>query len=226
MRESLRLLSQNWTALGIPFETGHHTRTMFLDAKEIVVSPGVPLDIEPLSAARASRVPIISEIELAFRYLQGDIVAVTGSNGKTTTTTLIGEILKNTGRPVQVGGNIGVAMSSLVDTSTAETINVVEVSSFQLDGIRTFRPNVGVLLNITPDHLDRYAGFQAYRRSKFRLFENQKESGRCRAESRTIHRSIRRQLQCRRRFACSAVSFQWIGAPFRMEIDCFLTEVR
>jgi UDP-N-acetylmuramoylalanine--D-glutamate ligase len=157
----------------IPFETGHHTRTMFLDAEEIVVSPGVPLDIEPLAAARASRVPVISEIELAFRYLQGEVVAITGSNGKTTTTTLIGEVLKASRRPVQVGGNIGVAMTGLVATSTVQTINVVEVSSFQLDAIRSFRPHVGVLLNITPDHLDRYSGFEAYRASKFRLFGNQ-----------------------------------------------------
>jgi UDP-N-acetylmuramoylalanine--D-glutamate ligase len=148
---------------------------MFLEADEIVVSPGVPLDIEPLKAARQKGVPIVSEIELASRYLQGEIVAITGSNGKTTTTTLIGEILKATGRPVQVGGNIGVAMSGLVESSTPQTINVVETSSFQLDGIRTFRPHVGVLLNITPDHLDRYTDFQAYRASKFRLFENQSE---------------------------------------------------
>lgn len=160
-------------AAGIPYETEHHTRLMFLEAEEIVVSPGVPLDIEPLAAARASRVPVISELELAFRYLKGKVVAITGSNGKTTTTTLIGEILQTTGRHIQVGGNIGVAMSGLVATSTPDTVNVVEVSSFQLDGIRTFRPDVGVLLNITPDHLDRYAGFQAYRASKFRLFDNQ-----------------------------------------------------
>jgi len=160
-------------AVGIPYEVGHHTRSMFLDADEIVVSPGVPLDIEPLAAARASGVPIISEVELAFRYLEGEVVAITGSNGKTTTTTLIGEILKAAGRQVQVGGNIGVAMSGLVAGSTPETINVIEVSSFQLDGIRTFRPDVSVLLNITPDHLDRYANFQAYRASKFRIFENQ-----------------------------------------------------
>ncbi len=160
-------------AAGIPYETGHHTRLMFLDAEEIVVSPGVPLDIEPLAAARASRVPIIAEVELAFRYLKGKIVAITGSNGKTTTTTLTGEILKAAGRDVQVGGNIGVAMTGLVAGSTPETINVVEVSSFQLDGIRTFRPDVGVLMNITPDHLDRYASFEAYCASKFRLFENQ-----------------------------------------------------
>jgi UDP-N-acetylmuramoylalanine--D-glutamate ligase len=158
---------------GIPYETGHHTRLMFLEADEIVVSPGVPLDIEPLSAARASGVSIISEVELASRYLLGDIVAVTGSNGKTTTTTLLGEIMRAAGRRVQVGGNIGVALSSLVPGSTADTVNVVEVSSFQLDGICDFRPHVAVLLNITPDHLDRYADFQGYRASKFRIFQNQ-----------------------------------------------------
>jgi len=140
------------------------------------VSPGVPLDIPPLGAARRKGIPIVSEIEMAFRYLQGDVVAITGSNGKTTTTTLVGEVLNTTGRPVQVGGNIGTAMSLLVESSRPDTINVVEVSSFQLDGIWNFRPNVAVLTNITPDHLDRYADFKAYRASKFRIFENQQSS--------------------------------------------------
>jgi UDP-N-acetylmuramoylalanine--D-glutamate ligase len=162
--------------LGIPYEAGGHTEARFLEAEEIVMSPGVPLDIPPLGAARRKGIPIVSEIEVAFRYLQGEIVAITGSNGKTTTTTLIGEVLNTTGRPVQVGGNIGTAMSSLVDSSRPTTINVVEVSSFQLDGIRKFRPGVAVLTNITPDHLDRYADFKAYRASKFRVFENQTSS--------------------------------------------------
>jgi UDP-N-acetylmuramoylalanine--D-glutamate ligase len=164
------------TAAGIAYETGRHTTQMFVDAEEIVVSPGVPLDIEPLRNARKRGVPIVSELEVAFRYLQGDIVAITGSNGKTTTTTLVGEILRDTGRPVQVGGNIGTAMSSLVNTSTSNTVNVVEVSSFQLDGTRKFRPGVAVLLNITPDHLDRYRDFADYRTSKFRIFRNQESS--------------------------------------------------
>jgi UDP-N-acetylmuramoylalanine--D-glutamate ligase len=162
--------------LGIPYESGGHTAARFLEAEEIVMSPGVPLDIPPLGAARRKGIPIVSEIEVAFRYLQGEIVAITGSNGKTTTTTLIGEVLNTTGRPVQVGGNIGTAMSSLVDSSRPTTINVVEVSSFQLDGIQKFRPRVAVLTNITPDHLDRYADFKAYRASKFRIFENQNSS--------------------------------------------------
>jgi UDP-N-acetylmuramoylalanine--D-glutamate ligase len=163
-------------SLSIPYETGGHTAARFLEAEEIVMSPGVPLDIPPLGAARRKGVPIVSEIEIAFRYIKGDVVAITGSNGKTTTTTLAGEVLNATRRPVQVGGNIGTAMSSLVDSSQPDTINVVEVSSFQLDGIQKFRPNVAVLMNITPDHLDRYADFNAYRASKFRIFENQKSS--------------------------------------------------
>lgn len=163
-------------SLGIPYESGGHTAARFLEAEEIVMSPGVPLDIPPLRAARRKGIPIVSEIEVAFRYLQGEIVAITGSNGKTTTTTLIGEVLNTTGRSVQVGGNIGTAMSSLVDSSRPTTINVVEVSSFQLDGIQKFRPRVAVLTNITPDHLDRYVDFKAYRASKFRIFENQQSS--------------------------------------------------
>jgi UDP-N-acetylmuramoylalanine--D-glutamate ligase len=163
-------------ALGIPWEGGQHTAAKFLQADEIVVSPGVPLNIPPLQAARAKGVPIISELELASRYLKGDIIGITGSNGKTTTTTLVGEILKAAGKTVQVGGNIGTAMCGLVDTSTPFTINVIEVSSFQLDAIVKFRPRVAALLNVTPDHLDRYADFAAYRRSKFRIFENQTDA--------------------------------------------------
>ena len=163
-------------SLGIPYEAGGHTASRFLEAEEIVMSPGVPLTIPPLGAARRKGVPIVSEIEVAFRYLQGEIVAITGSNGKTTTTSLVGEVLNSTGRPVQVGGNIGTAMSSLVDSSGPTTINVIEVSSFQLDGIQKFRPRVAVLTNITPDHLDRYADYGAYRASKFRIFENQQPS--------------------------------------------------
>jgi len=135
----------------------------------------VPLNIKPLEAARAKGIPIISELELASRYLKGEIVAITGSNGKTTTTTLVGEILKAAGKTVQVGGNIGTAMCGLVDRSNRDTINVIEVSSFQLDAIVSFRPKVAALLNITPDHLDRYRDFAAYRQSKFRIFMNQRD---------------------------------------------------
>jgi len=163
-------------AAGIEWESGQHTMSHFVDADQIVVSPGVPLNIPPLEAARAQGVPIVSELELASQYLQGDIVGITGSNGKTTTTTLVGEILKAAGKTVQVGGNIGTAMCGLVDTSTPHTINVIEVSSFQLDAIVHFRPKVAALLNVTPDHLDRYPDFAAYRKSKFRIFKNQSEA--------------------------------------------------
>ncbi|HEX5000188.1 MAG TPA: UDP-N-acetylmuramoyl-L-alanine--D-glutamate ligase [Terriglobia bacterium] len=160
-------------AMGIPYETGGHSPDRFLSADEIVVSPGVPLDLPPLKMAREKGVPIIGEIELAARDLRGDIVAITGSNGKTTTTALVGAILKASGRPVQVGGNIGVALAELTETSTEETVNVIEVSSFQLDTIDRFHPRSAALLNITPDHLDRYSSFEAYRASKFRIFMNQ-----------------------------------------------------
>jgi UDP-N-acetylmuramoylalanine--D-glutamate ligase len=150
-----------------------HSTDRFRDAEEIVVSPGVRPDIEPLVNARASGVSVVGEMEVASRYLEGDIVAVTGSNGKTTTTSLLAHILNAGSRPVQVGGNIGTPLADLVGSSSAETINVIEVSSFQLDSIRDFRPDVGVLLNITPDHLDRYDDFAAYRSSKLKLFANQ-----------------------------------------------------
>jgi UDP-N-acetylmuramoylalanine--D-glutamate ligase len=160
-------------ALGIPYETGGHSIDRFLAADEIVVSPGVPLDIAPLRAAREKGVPIVGEIELASRRLRGDIVAITGSNGKTTTTALVGAIMQASGRPVQVGGNIGIAMTDLIAGSTDATVNVIEVSSFQLDTTDRFHPRAAALLNITPDHLDRYESFAAYRASKFRIFRNQ-----------------------------------------------------
>lgn len=161
---------------GIECETGGHSLKRFEDADEVVVSPGVPLDIDPLRASRRRGIPVVSELEVAARYLEGDVVALTGSNGKTTTTALVGHILASGSRPVQVGGNIGTPVSALVASSRMETINVIEVSSFQLDGIQRFRPHVGVLLNIAPDHMDRYRNFEAYRQSKLRLFANQNEN--------------------------------------------------
>lgn len=169
------VLRNEFDRMGIAHEAGLHSIDRFVGAREVIVSPGVPLDIDPLVRARKNGVGIVSEMEVATRYLEGDIVAVTGSNGKTTTTSLVGHILRRGPRPVQVGGNIGTPVSDLVETSTEDTINVIEVSSFQLDGISRFRPRVGVLLNITPDHLDRYTDFEAYRSVKFQLFRNQTE---------------------------------------------------
>ncbi len=158
---------------GITVETGGHGERTFRGQDLIVVSPGVPVDAAPLVQARASGEPVIGEIELAAQNLTGPIVAITGSNGKTTTTTLAGEILAAGGLPVAVGGNIGTPAISLIAAATKETIFVLEISSFQLETIQTFRPKVAVILNITPDHLDRHRTFQTYVDAKARIFENQ-----------------------------------------------------
>jgi UDP-N-acetylmuramoylalanine--D-glutamate ligase len=161
---------------GIAVETGGHGERTFRGQDLIVVSPGVPVDAPPLVQARASGEPVIGEIELAAQHIAGPVVAITGSNGKTTTTTLAGEILTAGGFPTLVGGNIGTPAISLVERVTRETMVVLEVSSFQLETIQTFRPKVAVILNITPDHLDRHRTFQAYVDAKVRIFENQQAS--------------------------------------------------
>jgi UDP-N-acetylmuramoylalanine--D-glutamate ligase len=141
----------------------------------IVPSPGVPSSHPGLIAARAAGVPIWSEIELAWRFLRGRVIAITGSNGKTTTTSLVGHILAAVGKPVIVAGNIGTPLIARVDESNEKTITVAEVSSFQLELIDKFRPDISVLLNLTPDHLDRHVSFEDYARAKTRIFENQAE---------------------------------------------------
>lgn len=160
----------------IRYEIGGHSTALFDSADLIVVSPGVPLSLPVLQQAAQTGKTLISEIELASRYLRGNVIAITGTNGKTTTTTLIGEILRTAGFPVQVGGNIGTPLISLVESSTEDTWSVVELSSFQLEAAPTFRPNIAVILNITPDHLDRYASFDAYAQAKLNIFENQVSS--------------------------------------------------
>jgi UDP-N-acetylmuramoylalanine--D-glutamate ligase len=141
----------------------------------VVVSPGVPANAPLLEQARKLDIPVWSEIELAWRFLRGKLVAITGSNGKTTTTSLIAHILQTAGIPTLVGGNIGVPLLTLVDASMHSTVTVAEVSSFQLETIDAFCPEIGVLLNLTPDHLDRHASFDEYARAKMRMFENQRE---------------------------------------------------
>src|SRR6266566_913209 len=158
---------------GITVETGGHGERAFQNQDLIVVSPGVPVDAEPIMQARALGQKVIGEIELAAEFLQGEIVAITGSNGKTTTTTLTGQILAAGGLKTLVGGNIGTPAISLVAQSAPETVTVLEVSSFQLETIRGFRPKIAVVLNVTPDHLDRHRTFSAYVAAKARLFENQ-----------------------------------------------------
>jgi UDP-N-acetylmuramoylalanine--D-glutamate ligase len=158
---------------GIAVETGGHGERTFQNQDLIVVSPGVPVDAEPIAQARALGQSVIGEIELAAQFLPGPIVAITGSNGKTTTTTLTGQILSTAGLKTLVGGNIGTPAISLVAQATQETVAVLEVSSFQLETIRSFHPKIAVVLNVTPDHLDRHRTFSAYADAKARLFENQ-----------------------------------------------------
>src|SRR5713101_4567386 len=159
---------------GITVETGGHCERTFRGQDLIVVNPGVPVDAAQLVQARALGESVIGEIELAAQFLPGPIVAITGSNGKTTTTTLTGEILAAGGFPTLVGGNIGTPAISLAERAKPETVTVLEVSSFQLETIRTFRPKVAVVLNVTPDHLDRHRTFEAYVDAKARMFENQR----------------------------------------------------
>jgi UDP-N-acetylmuramoylalanine--D-glutamate ligase len=158
---------------GIIIETGGHGERTFHGQDLIVVSPGMPADSPPLVQARALGEPVIGEIELAAQFLPKSIVAITGSNGKTTTTTLTGEIITAGGYPTRVGGNIGTPAISLVATARPDSVVVLEVSSFQLETIQTFRPRVAVVLNVTPDHLDRHRTFETYVDAKGRIFENQ-----------------------------------------------------
>jgi UDP-N-acetylmuramoylalanine--D-glutamate ligase len=141
----------------------------------VVVSPGVPATIIPIRYAERAGAEVIGEVELAARYLKGRIVAITGSNGKTTTTSLIGELLRDAGLPVQVGGNIGKALISMVKSSQDDGWTVVELSSFQLETIKTFHPTIAVVLNVTPNHMDRYETFNDYAAAKHRIFMNQTE---------------------------------------------------
>ncbi len=158
---------------GFSVEAGSHGLLTFRRQDLIVVSPGVPMSTPELKQVRAMGAHIIGELELGFEYLKGEVVAVTGSNGKTTTTSLIGEILKAAGRPTLVGGNIGRPVTAMVEESSAESWSVLEVSSFQLETVETFRPKIALVLNITPDHLDRHGTFEAYAALKARITEFQ-----------------------------------------------------
>ena len=160
-------------AAGVKLELGSHEAATFARASKVVVSPGVPFDLPELQVARRAGIPVLAEIEMAFEYLKGTVAAVTGTKGKSTTTAALGAMLKEAGRDARVGGNIGEALSSLVDGSTDDTVFAVEVSSFQLEGILRFRPRVAVFLNLSADHLDRHPSFEAYKAAKARIFENQ-----------------------------------------------------
>ena len=160
-------------AAGVQLEVGGHNAQTFESAHLVVVSPGVPLDQPVLDAASAQNVEIIGELELASRLVKGRVIAITGTKGKSTTTTLVGRILTASGRKVLVGGNIGVPLSAQVEQSTPDTLHVVETSSFQLETTTTFRPWIAVWLNFADDHLDRHPSIDAYASAKARIFANQ-----------------------------------------------------
>ena len=166
--------------MGVELKTGGHREEDFLSAGLIVVSPGVPGGHPYLEAAREKGVLVVSDIELAWRMLDCPVVAVGGTNGKSTTTALLGTVFEKEGRKVFVGGNIGTPViehiEGVFDSGEKADVCVLEISSFQLETTATFNPHIGILLNITEDHLDRYSGFGEYARTKFRLFENQNPS--------------------------------------------------
>ncbi|MBI9084803.1 MAG: UDP-N-acetylmuramoyl-L-alanine--D-glutamate ligase [Desulfobacterales bacterium] len=160
-------------ALGVELALGGHPESIFAHTDLIVLSPGVPHTLAPLERARRQGIAVVGEMELAARFITAPVVAVTGTNGKTTTTELVGQMLAASGQRVFVGGNIGTPLIGFVDRPVPVDTVVAEVSSFQLDTMERFKPAVAVLLNITEDHLDRYADFEAYAASKARIFMNQ-----------------------------------------------------
>jgi UDP-N-acetylmuramoylalanine--D-glutamate ligase len=169
LKEEARRLRE----MGVRLELGEHRAETFTGASMVVVSPGVPWERPELEAARAAGVPVIAELELAFRHLEGRVAAITGTKGKSTTTAALGAMLREAGLDARVGGNIGAPLIGLVEGSTKATTFAVEVSSFQLEGTVRFHPHVAVWLNLSPDHLDRHPSLEAYVAAKARLFANQ-----------------------------------------------------
>jgi UDP-N-acetylmuramoylalanine--D-glutamate ligase len=161
--------------LGVEVHLGREEETLLEGIDLVVKSPGVPGETLLVTGARARAIPVWSEIELGSRLLSGTLLGVTGTNGKTTTCELLGEVFRAAGRPVEVAGNVGRPLTSVVDTSTHETWVVCELSSFQLEDVESLRPRIAVLLNLEPDHLDRHASFDAYVDAKLRVFERQRE---------------------------------------------------
>src|SRR3970282_2077644 len=172
-REALSAEARGLEELGCAVGAAGHPDRAFEGADLVVVSPGVPPDIPALRTVRARGVPIIGELELAWRVMEADLIAVTGTNGKTTTTALTGELLGQQGRRVRVGGNIGAPLAGGALDFPADGLVVAEVSSFQLESTERFRPRVAAVLNLTPDHLDRHGTFERYVDGKARIFANQ-----------------------------------------------------
>ena len=160
-------------SMGVTLETGGHTMNTFIRSERIIVSPGVPMDLAPLVAAKEKGIPVTGEMDLAVRIMNTPIVAVTGTNGKSTVTAFLGALLQNAGHEVFVGGNLGTPLIDYAAAGSKADVAVVEVSSFQLDTMEGFSPLVALLLNISPDHLDRYPNYEAYVQSKLKIFKNQ-----------------------------------------------------
>jgi UDP-N-acetylmuramoylalanine--D-glutamate ligase len=171
---SLLETASNTGALAL--ELGGHRDESFRSCDLVVVSPGIPLALPIFAWSRKAGIPIIAEVEFAYRHLEGKIIGITGSNGKTTTTTLVAELLKGAGLKGYAAGNIGTPLISLADHTSPDEIYAVELSSFQLEGIREFRPFIASILNLTPDHMDRYAVFSDYIAAKKRILMNQQKT--------------------------------------------------
>ncbi|MBW1650354.1 MAG: UDP-N-acetylmuramoyl-L-alanine--D-glutamate ligase [Deltaproteobacteria bacterium] len=169
----IKISEQKSLFSGIKKEIGYHNIQTFQNSDLIILSPGIPHNIKPVTAATAKGVKITGEIEFASQFIKTPVIAVTGTNGKTTVTTLIGEILKNCGKKVFVGGNIGKPLIDYVDGEDKADIIIAEISSFQLDTISTFNPNIAACLNISKDHLERYTNYSEYAASKVKIFANQ-----------------------------------------------------
>ena len=165
--------AERMTRIGVNLSLGTNDSDALERADLVVTSPGVPLELPSLAAVRGRGVPVIGELELASRWTRGPIVAITGTKGKSTTTTLVGRMLTAAGKSVLVGGNIGVPLSAQVESSTSSSIHVVEISSFQLEATDTFHPWIAAILNFSPDHLDRHPDEAAYAAAKSRVFANQ-----------------------------------------------------
>ncbi|MFN7971641.1 MAG: UDP-N-acetylmuramoyl-L-alanine--D-glutamate ligase [Acidobacteriota bacterium] len=168
------LAAPDLAARGVTLELGGHDPDTARGSDLVVISPGIREDIEPVVRARRAGIPVVSEVELASWFLRGRVIGITGSNGKTTTTALTGAVLAGAGLDARVGGNIGRPVCTLLSGATDATLHVLELSSFQLDTSPTLRCHVAVLLNVTPDHLDRYGTFDRYAASKARIFKNQR----------------------------------------------------
>lgn len=177
--EHLSENQQNWLRRhGIPFEHAGHTARLLQDNGVMVLSPGVPLELPVIEQARQRDIPVFSEIDFALSHIGGcPIIAVTGTNGKSSTVEMIGQILRSLGRTARVAGNIGIPLISIVDEIAQSDVLVLEISSYQLEQSRDFRPSIGVLLNLSPDHIQRHGDMQSYTRAKGKLFANQGPAG-------------------------------------------------